>query len=133
MSRSSGTTPDPRRGRAWLLAALHELAPLRGRPLLAAYPWLFAAASDAELDAAAAAHEAQAEQLRNPEVRAVMRRTQAAVDPIRVKAGPRVVLLAELLAVLPPELAEQITAELRAVGLDPSPPWPPRSGPGWPP
>jgi hypothetical protein len=122
----------PRPGRAWLLAALHELAPLRGRPILVAHPWLFAAASDAELDAAAALHQAQADQLRDPELRAVMRRTQAAVEPIRIKAGPRLVLLAELLAMLPPELAEQARAELRAVGLDPAPPWPPPPS-SWPP
>jgi hypothetical protein len=49
----------------------------------------------------------------------------ATLEPIRVDAGPRLVLLAELLAMLPPELAGQVAAELRAVGLDPSPPWPP--------
>jgi hypothetical protein len=129
MSPNRNAATDPPAGRAWLLAALHELAPMAGRPLLAAYPWLYAAASDAELDAAAAAHQAQADQLRNPGVRAVMRRTHAAVEPVRIKAGPRLVLLAELLALLPPELAAEITAELRGAGLDPSP-WPP-PGP-WP-
>jgi hypothetical protein len=125
--------PPPRPARAWLLADLHRLAPLQGRPLLAAHPWLFAAASDAELDAAAGAHDAQARQLRDPELRAVMRRTHAAVEPIRIKAGPRLVFLRELLALLPPELAAQVERELRAVGLDPAPPWPPPPGPGWPP
>jgi hypothetical protein len=116
-----------------MLAALHELAPMVGRSLLAAEPWLYAAASDAELDAAAATHEAQARQLRDPQVRAVMRRTWQTAEPVRIKAGPRLVWLHELLTMLPPELAEQTRADLRGVGLDPSPPWPPRSGPGWPP
>jgi hypothetical protein len=40
-------------------------------------------------------------------------------DPIRIRAGPRLVLLAELLALLPPELAEQTQAELRAVASTP--------------
>jgi hypothetical protein len=43
-----------------LLDALHQLAPLGGRPLLVVHAFLFAAASDAELDTAAEAHEAQA-------------------------------------------------------------------------
>jgi hypothetical protein len=120
--------PGP--GRAWLLGALHELAPLAGRPLLVAHAWLFAAASDAELDAAAGAHEAQAAQLRDPAVRGALRRAYSTLEPIRVQAGPRLVRLAELLALAPPELAAQVAAELRAAGLDPAPPWPP-PGPPW--
>jgi hypothetical protein len=54
--------PSPVRAR---LAALHELTPLAGRPLHLAHSWLLAAASDAELDTAAQAHEAQARQLRD--------------------------------------------------------------------
>ena len=133
MSRSSsGTDPTPA-GRAWRLRALHELAPLRGRPLLVAHAFLLAAASDAELDAAASAHEAQARQLRDPELVDAMRRAYRTLEPIRVRAGARLVLLAELLAAAPPELAEQVAGELRAVGLDPAPPWPPPGSPGWPP
>jgi hypothetical protein len=45
------------------LDALHELAPLRGRRLLMAHAFLLASSSDAELEAAAAAHQAQADQL----------------------------------------------------------------------
>ena len=41
------------------LDALHQLAPLRGRRLLFAHAFLLAAASDAELETAAAAHQAK--------------------------------------------------------------------------
>jgi hypothetical protein len=124
----------PRPGPRWhLLAGLHQLAPLRGRPLLVAHAFLMAAASDAELAAAASAHEAQAAQLRDAGLVEALRRAYRTLEPIRLQTGPRLVLLAELLAAAPPELAEQVAAELRAVGLDPAPPWPPRSGPSWPP
>jgi hypothetical protein len=117
---------------AWRLALLHELAPLRGRPLLVAHAHLFASASPAERAAAAAAHRAQADQLADDALANALARAYRTLEPIRVRAGPRLVLLAELLAAAPPELAEQVAGELRAVGLDPAPPWPPRSGPGWP-
>jgi hypothetical protein len=124
--------PPPRPGRAWLLGALHELAPLAGRPLLVAHAFVLSAASDAEVDAAASAHEAQARQLRDRELVEALRRAYRTLEPIRLQTGPRLVLLAELLAAAPPELAAQVAGELRAVGLDPAPPWPPRPGPGWP-
>ena len=130
-SRNAGT-PDLPPGRAWLLAALHQLAPLRGRPLLVAHAFLFAAASDAELAAAAGAHEAQAAELRDRELVEALRGAYRTLEPIRIRVGPRLVLLAELLDAAPPELAAQVERELRAAGLDPSPPWPP-AGPGRPP
>jgi hypothetical protein len=37
------------------------------------------------------------------------------LEPIRIKAGPRLVLLAELLAAAPPGVAEQVAAELAAL------------------
>jgi hypothetical protein len=131
MSPNPNAATDPPHGQAWRLALLHELAPLRGRPLLVAHAFLLASASDAELDAAAGAHEAQAVQLRDRELVGAMRRAYRTLEPIRIKAGPRLVFLAELLAAAPPELAAQVERELRAAGLDPAPPWPPPA-PGWP-
>lgn len=57
--------------------------PLAGRRLLAVHAFLFAAASDAELETAAQAHEAQARQLRDPAVRAALRGAWQVVDPLR--------------------------------------------------
>lgn len=91
MSRSRRSSPDPPppgAGQAWRLAALHELAPLRGRPLLVTHAHLLASASNAELAAAAAAHEAQAAQLRDGALVDAMRRAYLTL-PIRIKAGPR--------------------------------------------
>jgi hypothetical protein len=130
MADQAAQPPSP--PAAWRLRALHELAPLQARPLLVAHAHLFASASDAELDAAASAHEAQAAQLRDRELVDAMRRAYRTLEPIRLQTGPRLVLLAELLAAAPPELAAQVAGELRAVGLDPAPPWPPPGSPGWP-
>jgi hypothetical protein len=49
---------------------------------------LAASASDAELAAAAAAHEAQAAQLRDGALVDAMRRAYLTLEPIRIKAGP---------------------------------------------
>jgi hypothetical protein len=110
------------------LAALHELAPLGGRRLLVVHAFLFAAATDAELDAAAEAHEAQARQLRDPAVRSALRSAWQVVDPLRFTPGRGRgdLPLVELLALAPPELARQVRAELAAAGLDPD-------ATGWPP
>jgi hypothetical protein len=110
------------------LDALHTLAPLGGRRVLAVHAFLFAAASDAELDTAAQAHEAQARQLRDPEVRAALRRAWQVVEPLRFIPGhgrPDAPL-AELLALAPAELAATVRVELAAAGLDPD-------ATGWPP
>jgi hypothetical protein len=110
------------------LDALHQLAPLGGRPLLVVHAFLFTVASDAELDTAAQAHEAQARQLRDPAIRRALRGAWQVVDPLRFTPGhgrPDA-LLAELLALAPPELARQVRAELAAAGLDPE-------ATGWPP
>jgi hypothetical protein len=129
--------PDPGRltpAQRDRLDALHKLAPLAGRRLLVVHAFLFAAATNAELDTAAQAHEAQARQLRDPAVRAALRRAWQVVDPLRFLPGhgrPDLPL-ADLLALAPPELAELARAELRAAGLDPDATgWPP--GPGHPP
>jgi hypothetical protein len=124
-------SPDPDRLTAAerdRLDALHKLAPLGGRRLLVVHAFLFAAASDAELDTAAQAHEAQARQLRDPAVRAALRGAWPAVDRLRFlpgMGGP-MTPLADLLALAPPELAGQVRAELAAAGLDPD-------ATGWPP
>ena len=110
------------------LDALHALGPLGGRQLLVLHAFLFAAATDSELDAAAQAHEAQARQLRDPAVRAALRSTWQVVDPLRLLRGQGhpAAPLATLLALAPPELAAQARAELQAAGLDPD-------ATGWPP
>jgi len=110
------------------LDALHQLAPLAGRRLLVVHAFLFAAASDAELETAAQAHEAQARQLRDPNVRVALRAAWQVVDPLRFtpgRGGPTAPL-ADLLALAPRELARQVQAELAAAGLDPD-------ATGWPP
>jgi hypothetical protein len=123
MAGNVAPEPPRRRGAAQAarLDALHTLAPLGGRRVLVVHAFLFAAATDAELDTAAQAHEAQARQLRDPAVRAALRRAWAVVDPLRFATGrgrPDVPL-ADLLALAPPELAEVARAELAAAGLDP--------------
>jgi hypothetical protein len=103
------------------LEALHQLAPLAGRRLLLVHAFLFAAASDAELNSAAEAHEAQAAQLRDPQVRQALRGAWQVVDPLRFAPGrhdPGAALV-DLLDMAPPELARQVRAELAAAGLDP--------------
>jgi hypothetical protein len=110
------------------LDALHKLAPLGGRRLLVVHAFLFAAAPDAELDTAAQTHEAQARQLRDPHVRAALRRAWPVVGPLRFIPGHHdpAAPLADLLDLAPPEPAAQVRAELRAAGLDPD-------ATGWPP
>jgi hypothetical protein len=131
----SGATPDPGRDPGRLSAAerdrldaLHALAPLAGRPVLVVHAFLFAAATDAELDTAAQAHEAQARQLRDPAIRAALRGAWQVADPLRFTPGHRdpAEPLVGLLDLAPPELAAPIRAELRAAGLDPD-------ATGWPP
>jgi hypothetical protein len=103
------------------LDALHTLAPLAGWRLLVVHAFLFAAASDAELDTAAEAHEAQARQLRDPAIRAALRAAWPVVDPLRFTPGrgrPELPPV-ELLALAPPELAATVRAELAEAGLDP--------------
>jgi hypothetical protein len=110
------------------LKALHALAPLAGRRLLVVHAFLFAAATDAELDSAAAAHDEQARQLRDPAVRAALRGAWQVVEPLRFSPGrgrPDLPL-AELLASAPEDLAATVRAELAAAGLDPD-------AAGWPP
>lgn len=85
------------------------------------HAWLLVVASDAELDTAAQAHEAQARQLRDPAVRAALRGAWQMVDPLRFTPGrgdPAMPLI-DLLALASPELARQVRAELTAAGLDP--------------
>jgi hypothetical protein len=110
------------------LDALHALAPLAGRRLQLIHAFLFAAATDAELDTAAQAHEAQARQLRDPAVRRALRGAWQVVDPLRFtpgRRGPSAALI-DLLTLAPPELAAQARADLRAAGLDPdATDWPP--------
>lgn len=110
------------------LEALHQLGPLAGRRLLVVHAFLFAASSDAELDTAAQAHEAQSRQLRDPAVRAALRGAWPVVDPLRYVPGHgRLDLpLADLLALAPPELAGAVREDLAAAGLDPD-------ATGWPP
>jgi hypothetical protein len=102
--------------------------PLAGRRLLAVHAFLFAAASDAELETAAQAHEAQARQLRDPAVRAALRGAWQVVDPLRFIPGRHDLgaPLVDLLELAPAELARRARAELRAAGLDPD-------ALGWPP
>jgi hypothetical protein len=109
-----------------VLDALHRLPPLDAGPLLVAHAFLFAAASPAELAAAAGLHEVQAAQLRDGARVAALADAYTALEPIRVRAGPRLVALAELLDAAPPELAAAVERELLAVGLDPR-------AAGWPP
>jgi hypothetical protein len=107
---------------------LHQLAPLAGRRLLV-HAFLFAAATDADLDTAAQAHEAQARQLRDPAIRRALRSAWETVDPIRFTLAGRGHPdrpLAELLALAPAELAAQVRAELATAGLAPD-------ATGWPP
>jgi hypothetical protein len=98
------------------LDALHQLAPLAGRRLLVFHAWLLTAATDAELETVAQAHEAQARQLRDPAIRRALRGAWQVVDPIRFIPGrgrPNLPL-ADLLALAPPELAAAVRAELNA-------------------
>jgi hypothetical protein len=131
----SGATPDPGRDPGRLgpaerarLDALHALAPLAGRRLQLVHAFLFAAATDAELETAAQAHEAQARQLRDPHVRRALRGAWQVVDPLRFTPGRHdpTMALADLLALAPAELAAQVWAGLAAAGLDPD-------ATGWPP
>jgi hypothetical protein len=110
------------------LDALHTLADLRGRPVLVVHAFLFAAATDAELETAAQAHDAQARQLRDPAVRAALRGAWQVIDPLRFTPGrgDPTAPLADLLALAPAELAGQVRAELATAGLDPD-------ATGWPP
>ena len=87
---------------------MHQLAPLAGRRLLLVHAFLFAAASDAELDTAAQAHEVQAAQLRDPHVRSAWQ----VVDPLRFipGRGRPDLPLAELLALAPEDLAATVRA-----------------------
>jgi hypothetical protein len=96
--------------------------------VLVVHAFLFAAATDAELDTAAQAHEAQARQLRDPAIRAGLREAWQVVDPLRFTPSHRdpAAPLADLLALAPPELAGQVRTELAAAGLDPD-------ATGWPP
>jgi hypothetical protein len=132
----NAATPDPAEGdpgrlgpaQRARLEALHQPAPLGGRRLLLVHAFLFASATDAELDTAAQAHEAQAAQLRDPAVRAALRGAWPVVDRLRFlpgMGGP-MTPLAELLALAPAELAATVRAELAAAGLDPD-------ATGWPP
>ena len=110
------------------LDALHQLAPLGGRQLLTVHAFLFAAATDTELAAAAQAHQAQADQLTDPHVRAALRAAWQVVDPLRLRPGhgQPTEPLADLLALAPPELAGAMRAQLAAAGLDPDTTgWPP--------
>ncbi|HWD44674.1 MAG TPA: hypothetical protein VHM23_13360 [Actinomycetota bacterium] len=110
------------------LDALHQLAPLAGRRLLAVHAFLFEAAADAELETVAQAHEAQARQLRDPAIRRALRGAWQVVDPIRFipGRGRPDLPLNDLLALAPPELAAAVRAELAAAGLDPdATDWPP--------
>jgi hypothetical protein len=99
---------------------------VRGGPVL--YVAAEGSAGDAELDAAAQAHEAQARQLRDPAIRAALRGAWQVIDPLRFAPGRSdpTAPLAELLALAPAELAGQVRAELAAAGLDPD-------AAGWPP
>lgn len=130
---ATGPAEPPQRGRLGgaehaRLEALHTLADLRGRPLLVVHAFLFAAATDAEFDTAAQAHEAQARQLRDPQVRAALRGAWQVVDPLRFIPGygrPDLPL-AQLLALAPPGLAAPVREALAAAGLDPDQAaWPP--------
>jgi hypothetical protein len=106
-------------------------SPPRRRRLLAFHAWLFAAATDGELDAGAQVHEAQGRQLCDPAIRRALRGAWHVVDPLRFTPGRRdaAAPLAELLALAPVELAEQTRAELRWTGLDPDATgWPPAHG-----
>jgi hypothetical protein len=110
------------------LDALHQLAPLAGRRLLVFHAWLLTAATDAEMETVAQAHEAQARQLRDPAIRRALRGAWQVVDPIRFipGRGRPDLPLADLLALAPPELAAAVRAELAAAGLDPdATDWPP--------
>jgi hypothetical protein len=106
MARDPGRFTEAERAR---IDALHTLADLRGRPLLAVQAFLFAAATDAELDTAAQAHEAQARQLRDLAIRTALRSTWQVIDPLRFTPGHRdpTAPLADLLALAPTELAGQ--------------------------
>lgn len=77
--------PPARVGRAWLLSALHELAPLDGAPLLAAHAFLMAAATAAERYAAARLHEVQAAQLRDDARAAALADAYTVTGPIRIR------------------------------------------------
>jgi hypothetical protein len=102
---------------------LHQLAPLRGRRLLFAHAFLLAAASDAELETAAAAHQAQVDQLADARLVEAMRTAYRVLEPtwhgIGFRALGPAADLAELLELAPAELAELVEVELRAAGLDP--------------
>jgi hypothetical protein len=121
--------PEPARGAARArLEALHALGPLGGRRLRVLHAFLFAAASDGELDAAAAAHDEQARQLRDPAVRAALRGAWQVVDPLRLTPGygDPAAPLGDLLDLAAVGLGDQARAELRAAGLDPdAADWPP--------
>jgi hypothetical protein len=67
--------PAPRPGPVWLLSALHQLGPLRGRPILTSHTFLAAAGSPAEREAAAALHRLQADQLGDDELMGALART----------------------------------------------------------
>jgi hypothetical protein len=125
--------PDPGRvspaehGR---LVALHELAPgLAARPPLVAVAYLMAASSPAERETAAAAHDAQAAQLRGP-IPAAFARTYLALAPLWSAVGFRSfgpgATVAQVLQLAAPELAERVRGDLAAAGVDPD-------ATGWPP
>jgi hypothetical protein len=104
------------------LDALHELAPLRGRRLLMAHAFLLAASSDAELDTAAAAHQAQADQLTDRRLVEALRDTYRLLEPTWHAAFRQLghgASLADVLDLTPPEQAELAEATLRVAGLDP--------------
>jgi hypothetical protein len=140
-SAATPDPPDPGRlsaGERDRLAALHQLAPgLAARPPLVAEAFLFAAATPAERETAAQAHEAQAQQLRGL-LPAALGRAYLDLQPLWQATGLRALgpaaTLAELLSLAPAELAAQVRADLAAAGLDPSAvTWPPPWAPPWPP
>jgi hypothetical protein len=97
------------------LDALHALAPLAGRRLQVVHAFLFAAATDAELDTAAQAYEAQARQLRDLAIRRVLRAAWQVIDPLRFSPG-----------------RADPAAPLATCWTSPRQSGPLRSGPSWP-
>jgi hypothetical protein len=94
------------------------------------HAWLLAAATDAELDTAAQAHEAQARQLRDRATVEALRTVYRVLEPTRLRYGPRLLeaeaTLADVLLVALQEQAEPAREALARVGLDPD-------ATGWPP
>jgi hypothetical protein len=134
---------DPDRGRLGPAArarldALHTLAPgMAARLPRVAVAFLFAAATPAELETAAQAHDAQAAQLRGPLPAALADayRTLAGLwQTIGFQALGPAATLPELLALADPALAARVREGLTTAGMAPDAlAWPPMVGPGpWP-